>query len=563
MTVASQLFGFPSLTLAAAIEFLVAARLLPGLVSSHGRLTLAAGAVLANYAFGLVFWAFLYPSFFSPLRRIRGPRAIVSAAYRSLMVKEGPSGDLFLDLVEQYPDEELIALDRFGRQILVAKPHLLADLLVHKCYDFAKPRRIRAFLRRVLGDGLITIEEDQHKFIRKNTMPAFHARHITDLYPMMWSKAAILVRTLNRQIAGAAAAEAEPAPDGSAVLELTGWAHKVTLDIIGVAGMGRALNVVEKPGDPLQELYEELLEPEREKILFAGLSLAFGFPVVRMLPWRMNKLFLYLTSSLENICRDLIREKRKAIVEKKDDHFDILSLLIKTDNFDDEVLKDQLLTFLAAGHETTASALVWAAYLLAKHPEYQTKLRDEVTQALGADPLAGDAAAAAAGDLAGVLKQLPYLNGVAHETLRLYPTVPLTMREALRDTALGAHAIPRGTEMVVSIWQVNRSPAIWGPDAGRFRPERWINADDGRANRHGGARSNYDFLTFLQGPRSCIGQEFAKAELRCLLAALVASFSWDLAMDESRIVPRGVITIKPEHGMYLRMRPIHRHGAYS
>ncbi|KAL2177416.1 cytochrome P450 [Thermothelomyces heterothallicus CBS 202.75] len=552
MTVASHLFGFPSLTLAAAVEFLVAIRLFPDLVGSHGRLTLAAGAILVNYAFGLVFWAFLYPNFFSPLRRIRGPRAIVSAAYQSMIVKEGPSGNLFLDLVGRYPDEELIALDCFGRQILVAKPHLLADLLVHKCYDFAKPRRISAFLRRVLGNGLVTVEEDQHKFIRKNTMPAFRARHITDLYPMMWSKAGVLVRTLNRQIASASSAESK----GSAVLELTSWAHKVTLDIIGVAGMGRALNVVEKPGDPLQELYEELLEPDREKIIFAALSLAFGFPVIRMFPWRMNNLFIYLTSSLENICRDLIKEKRKAIVENKDDHFDILSLLIKTGNFDDEVLKDQLLTFLAAGHETTASALAWSSYLLAKHQEYQKKLRDEVTEALGEKPVAGELPV----DLAGVLKQLPYLNGIMHETLRLYPTVPLTMREALRDTRLGDQPIPKGTEVVVSIWQVNRSPEIWGPDADRFRPERWINADDGKANRHGGARSNYDFLTFLQGPRSCIGQEFAKAEMRCLLAALVTSFSWDLAMDESKIVPRGVITIKPEHGMYLRMRPLH-HGA--
>ncbi|KAL2150481.1 hypothetical protein VTH82DRAFT_7044 [Thermothelomyces myriococcoides] len=554
MTVASRLFGFPSLTLAAAIEFLVAVRLLPDLANTHGRFKLAAGVVLINYTFGLVFWAFLYPNFFSPLRRIRGPRAIVSAAYQSLLVKEGPSGNLFLDLVKQYPNEELIALDSIGRQILVAKPRLLADLLVHKCYDFAKPRRISAFLRRILGDGLIIVEEDQHKFIRKNTMPAFHARHITDLYPMMWSKAGILVRTLRRQIADAATAESK----GSAVLELTTWAHKVTLDIIGIAGMGRALNVVEKPGDPLQELYEELLEPDREKIIFAALSLAFGFPVIRMFPWRMNNLFIYLTSSLENICRDLIKEKRKAIIENKDDHFDILSLLIKTDNFDDEVLKDQLLTFLAAGHETTASALTWSSYLLAKHPEYQKKLREEVTEALGENPLAGDLPI----DLAGVLKQLPYLNGIMHETLRLYPTVPLTMREALRDTRLGDQVIPKGTEMVVSIWQVNRSPEIWGPDADRFRPERWINPDDGKANRHGGARSNYDFLTFLQGPRSCIGQEFAKAEMRCLLAALVTSFSWDLAMDESKIVPRGVITIKPENGMYLRMRPLHHGEAY-
>lgn len=260
-------------------------------------------------------------------------------------MNKGPSGDLFLDLAKKYPGQDLVALDALGSQIWVAKPRLLADLLVHKCYEFSKPPRISAFLRRILGDGLITIEEDKHKFLRKSTMPAFHARHILDLYPMMWVKAGILSTALEREIANGATAESK----GTAVLELTNWASKVTLDIIGIAGMGRALNVVEKASDPLQELYEELLEPDREKILFAVLSLGFGFPVVKMFPWKMNDLFIYLTTSLNKICRDLIGEKRKEIVEKEDDHFDILSLLIKSNNFDDEVLKDQLLTFLAAG----------------------------------------------------------------------------------------------------------------------------------------------------------------------------------------------------------------------
>lgn len=281
-------------------------------------------------------------------------QALISAAYRTILVKEGPAGDLFLDLAERYPDQDLVALDAFRRHILVAKPRLLADLFSHKCYDFAKPRRIASFLRLIIGEGLITLEEDNHKFLRKNTLPAFHARHITDLYPMMWTKAGILTRKLRSEIANGATGESK----GSAVLELTAWASKVTLDIIGIAGMGREINAVEKSSDPLQELYEELLEPDREKIVFSALNLAFGFSLIKLLPWKMNKLFVYLTTSLDNICRDLIREKRHAIVQKDDDHFDILSLLIKSNNFDDEVLKDQLLTFLAAGYVKSLHAVL-------------------------------------------------------------------------------------------------------------------------------------------------------------------------------------------------------------
>lgn len=140
-----------------------------------------------------------------------------------------------------------------------------------------------------------------------------------------------------------------------------------------------------------------------------------------------------------------------------------------------------------------------------------------------------------------------------NETLRLYPTVPITMREAIRDSNLAGQPIPKGVVVILSMWQMNRSPEVWGPEAGDFRPERWIT--DGKPNTSGGAQSNYDLLTFLHGPRSCIGQGFAKAEMRCLLASMIRTFTWDLAMDEAKIIPRGVITIKPANGLYIKVRP--------
>jgi cytochrome P450 len=101
--------------------------------------------------------------------------------------------------------------------------------------------------------------------------------------------------------------------------------------------------------DPLADIYEQLLEPDREKLVFSMLSLAIGLPIIRLIPWKMNDLFNYLTGSLNELCYPMIKEKKAAIIEKGDDHFDLLSLLIKSNNFSDEALKDQLLTFLAAG----------------------------------------------------------------------------------------------------------------------------------------------------------------------------------------------------------------------
>jgi cytochrome P450 len=167
-------------------------------------------------------------------------------------------------------------------------------------------------------------------------------------------------------------------------------------------------------------------------------------------------------------------------------------------------------------------------------------------------PLSADVSPLPDADIAGTMERLPYLNGVINETLRLFPTVPVTIRVSRVDTHLCDHPIPKGTEILISPWLINRSKELWGADAEVFRPERWI--DDGRPNNMGGATSNYDYMTFLHGPRSCIGQNFAKAELRCLVAAMVRKFEWELNMDEKDIIPGGAITIKPTKGLHVKVK---------
>ncbi|KAF6528670.1 hypothetical protein HZS61_008972 [Fusarium oxysporum f. sp. conglutinans] len=280
MAVLSKLLGFPSLTLAAVVESVLAIKLFPNYYSTQSHLAAVATILLVNYAFGIVFWVLLYPVLFSPLRRIPGPkaseisflffkrnRAYLSPAYRALIVKDKPVGDLILELAKQYPEEDLITLNSFRDQICIMNPQLLADLLVYNCYNFAKPKRISSFLRHILGDGLIIVEGDQHKFLRRNTMPAFHLRHIKELYPMMWAKGETLAKALNQDMAASR----------SSVVELNGWASKVTLDIIGIAGLGHKFDAVEKRKDPLADIYEQLLEPDREKLIFAMISLALVY----------------------------------------------------------------------------------------------------------------------------------------------------------------------------------------------------------------------------------------------------------------------------------------------
>ena len=157
--------------------------------------------------------------------------------------------------------------------------------------------------------------------------------------------------------------------------------------------------------------------------------------------------------------------------------------------------------------------------------------------------------------MASVLESLPLLHAVCNETLRLYPTVPSTVRVATKDTTINSQHIPKGTRIQIVPWAINRSPQLWGSNATEFCPERWIEKD-GHANNTGSATSNYSNVTFLHGPRSCIGEKFAKSELKALVAVFCASFHMEMA-DLSEIAePAGVITTKPKNGMRLRLKAL-------
>lgn len=163
-----------------------------------------------------------------------------------------------------------------------------------------------------------------------------------------------------------------------------------------------------------------------------------------------------------------------------------------------------------------------------------------------------------ADELSSTLESMPILNGVCQEVLRLYPTVPSTVRVTPKNTMLLDVPIPAGTQLILSPWAVNRNPQLW-ENADSFRPDRWIDTDEAghtKPNNTGGATSNYSILTFLHGPRSCIGQNFAKAELRCLVAAFTSVFEWEMADPNEDVKVAGVITTKPANGMHLRMKVI-------
>lgn len=442
-----------------------------------------------------------------------------------------------------------------SERVLVTGPRALSEVLVTKNYHFEKPGMLRHNIGRILGVGVLLAEGDEHKTQRKNLMPAFAFRHVKDLYPIFWHKTREVVQAMTKDVQADAANQTTPIdPEkahNSAVIEVGNWASRVTLDIIGVAGLGRDFGAIQDQNSVLNETYRKLFQPSRQARIMGVLSMIVPQWILARIPVKRNDDINAAAQHIRSVCQSLIQEKKQKqqMTQKGFTDHDILSVALESGGFSDEDLVDQLMTFLAAGHETTASAMTWAIYMLSRFPEVQERLRQEVREHLPAIDSETDITSLD-------IDHMPYLNAVCNEVLRYFPPVPMTIRETAVATDILGHKIPKGVRVILAPWATNLDKSLWGPDAHEFKPERWLSTspDDKRA-ASGGATSNYAFMTFLHGPRSCIGQSFAKAEFACILAGWVGRFAFELKnkeeADEKNVEIKGGITTRPSKGMYV------------
>jgi cytochrome P450 len=375
-------------------------------------------------------------------------------------------------------------------------------------------------------------------------MPAFAYRHIKNLYPVFWSKSVEMVKMIGEDLQSRKANG-----NNDNTVQISNWASRATLDIIGVAGMDHDFDSLRDPDNTLNQSYRKIMSPPSltMKILFV-IGMTFGNPTwVNSLPTKRNKDIKESGEVIRNVARQMIRQKKAKMEDPKaETGIDIISVALSSGTFDEENLVDQSMTFLGAGHETTATALQWAVYALCKNPDVQARLRDEIRANLPSldNPTPISAAA---------VDNLPYLNAVCNEVLRFHPSVPMTIRKAVRDTSLADTFIPKDTTFTICPQILNRLEELWGPDANEFNPDRFMGP--GKANT-GGAVSNYAFLTFLHGPRSCIGQGFAKSELACLIAATVGRFHMELKFPDAKLEIREGATVAPKDGVLALLTPL-------
>jgi cytochrome P450 len=360
--------------------------------------------------------------------------------------------------------------------------------------------------RRVIGDGLLTSEGELWRKQRKTIQPVFQARRIGRQLTAIAEEAENLATRLRDRIGG------EPLDIRA---ELTGLA----LGVLGRTLIDADLSAFESMGHSFEVVQDQALF----EVMTLG-TVPLWVPLPRQVRFRRAK-------------RDLqkIVEKLAADGGARTDSDDIIARLVESVRQEEDPrvgrtrMRDELVTLLLAGHETTASTMSWAFYLLDKHPEAWDRVHAEAVEVFGRGPLDAEA-----------LHQLRYTNLVLQETLRLYPPVWLLPRIAKDDDQIGGYRVRAGADVLICPYLLHRHPGLW-PDPGRFEPERFESA------RNAG-RDRYAYIPFGAGPRFCVGNNLGLMEATVVLATVAR----DLRLRKlpgHEVVAEPMLTLRARGGL--------------
>ena len=413
-----------------------------------------------------------------------------------------------------------------GNFVLVNEPGSIEHILSTRHRNYLKGRIIRDTLGPVLGEGLVTSEGDLWRRQRRIAAPGFHRARLAQAAGAMSRLARERVHRWDIPCR-----KGEP-------LDIDREMSSLTMEIVG-----RALFSMD-----MSESIEEIGRAMGTVIAAFGTlnPLDFlGWPA--WIPRPRSRRTRAALARLERTIQGIIAERRR--LDQGPDDF--LSLLMAGrdeetgEGMSDKQLRDEVVTFFTAGHETTAMALTWTLYLLSRHPAVERELHEEVDRVLGARA-AGDGAAAddaAAGDRETTfadLESLSYTRMVIEEAMRLFPPVFSIQRVPLEDDEVGGHRIPSGSYVTISPYVTHRNPRLW-PDPLRFDPGRFT--PDRKKDRHA-----FAYIPFGGGPRACIGSGFAMMEA-CLVLAHIARVYRLRAVPGHPVEAQGWITLRPRCGL--------------
>ena len=369
-------------------------------------------------------------------------------------------------------------------------------------------------------------------------LPAFKYGRVRSYNPIFWTKANELVQCISQQISPAKDAQTDQVSvrdEQPRVMEVDDYIHRGVFDIIGLACFGLDFKSISQPQGLYRKLhdYRVAFEPSPGNKLRLLLSFVFPSWLVDALPIRFNRFTAKSINDVRALGRQIIAGKRKEMLkgdlEAKASPPDVLDSIMLSGHFSDAELLDNFMTLQSGGHHTTAAAVMSALWFLAQPQNInkQQTLRKEIRSKISASSFEPGSNV----DF-DVFESMPYLRAVCNEVLRLHSAFSWYGRKPIKETQICGYDLPAGVSLSISPWAMQRSTAIWGADALEFKPERWIDDISGR----GGAERPYSWITFGGGPRSCIGEAFAKAELNCLLCSIFGRL--EVEFPENTLPPR-------------------------
>ena len=400
--------------------------------------------------------------------------------------------------------------------VMLFKPEHVRYILTENPRNFTS--REAAFgLLDLIGDGLLTIDGEAHRQQRRLVQPAFHKKRVEGY-------ADVMTRYTQEMLKGW---------HGGDRFDIARAMQELTLRIVAmclfhvdlaeqVDALGRAFT--DMIGNPIGLL---------EGFLNVRIDQPFTSYGKRMAAKRRVDAFIY----------ELIALRRA----EGRDVGDVLSMLLASENeeagLSNTQIRDHIMTFVAAGHETTANALTFTFYLLSRNPKVREKLLAELETVLaGRVPTLDD------------LPKMPYAEWVLNESMRMYPPAWTIGRFAVEAFDLDGVHFPSGTMVMTSQWVIHRLPSVWG-DPTVFRPERWDPVN-------GQQVPPWSYFPFGGGPRICIGMPFAQLEAKLLLIMILQKFVPVVATDYDMELS-ALITLRPKHGLPVTLVPTDQAGSVS
>ncbi|KAK9160165.1 hypothetical protein Syun_006506 [Stephania yunnanensis] len=444
----------------------------------------------------------------------------------------------FLPLYELFLTYGGIFRLKFGPKsfLIVSDPAIAKHILRDNAKAYSKGI-LAEILDFVMGKGLIPADGEIWRVRRRAIVPALHQKYVAAMIGLFGQATDRLCKKLD-----AAASDGED-------VEMESLFSRLTLDVIGKAVFNYDFDSVTNDKGIVEAVYTVLRESERRS---TSIIPVWNIPIWKDISPRQRKVTAAL-KLINDVLNDLIARCKRMVEEEElqfhDEYMNeqdpsILHFLLASgDDVSSKQLRDDLMTLLIAGHETSAAVLTWTFYLLSKEPSIMAKLQEEVDSVLGDRfPTIED------------MKKLKYTTRVINESLRLYPQPPVLIRRSLDNDVLGKYPIKRGEDIFISVWNLHHCPNHW-IDVDKFNPERWP-LDGPNPNE---VNQNFSYLPFGGGPRKCVGDMFASFENVVAVAMLVRRFNFQLALGAPPVGMTTGATIHTTEGLVMtvtrRTRP--------